>query len=116
MVNNQFSKDIQLDKLFGALADSHRRTILANLTKGPMTATQIANQLPISAPATSKHLKVLEQSGLVTRTAEGRIRRCKINIDAIESAEEWIQHQREVWNARFDNLEKFLEATKKEND
>jgi DNA-binding transcriptional ArsR family regulator len=54
MVNNQFSKDIQLDKLFGALADSHRRTILANLTKGPMTATQIANQLPISAPATSQ--------------------------------------------------------------
>jgi DNA-binding transcriptional ArsR family regulator len=116
MVNNPIYLDQRLDLVFGALSDGHRRAILSRLAAGPLTVTQIASELPISLPATSKHLRCLETAGLLTRTAEGRLRRCTINPPAFETASEWIQHQRAVWDARFDALERYLAETAKEEE
>jgi DNA-binding transcriptional ArsR family regulator len=116
MVNNRVSTVNDLDLVFGALSDGHRRAILSRLAQGPLTVSQIAKDLPISLPATSKHLRYLENAGLLTRTAEGRLRHCAINLPAFESAATWIQHQRAVWDARFDALERFLEVTAKEEE
>jgi DNA-binding transcriptional ArsR family regulator len=103
-----------LDRTFGALADPTRRAILARLASGEFRVTELAEPFEISLPAVSKHLKVLEEAGLLARRKEGRIHHCRLDPRPMNAAAEWIARHREFWKNAFDNLEKYLVEQKKE--
>ncbi len=103
-----------LDQTFQALADSTRRAILAELTRGPNSVSNLARPLAMSLPAVMQHLAVLEQSGLVRSEKVGRIRTCRIELEALTIAEQWIGQSRLAWERRFDRLGEYLERLKSE--
>jgi DNA-binding transcriptional ArsR family regulator len=103
-----------LDRTFGALADPTRRAILARLASGEFRVTDLAEPFDISLPAVSKHLKVLEEAGLLARRKEGRIHHCRLDPRPMNAAAEWIARHRKFWENAFDNLEKYLVEQKKE--
>jgi DNA-binding transcriptional ArsR family regulator len=105
MLNNQ-----PLDLMFQALADPTRRAIVARLSLGPASVSELARPLPMSLPAVVQHLQVLEQSGLVKTAKLGRIRTCSIDTGALSLAEKWINDRRTSWERRFDRLGAFLDA------
>lgn len=98
----------QLDAAFVALADPTRRAIVARLAHGDATVTELAKPFPMSMPAISKHLKVLERSGLITRSRHAQTRPCHLEREPLDAALDWIENSRRVWNARFDKLEAHL--------
>lgn len=98
----------QLDAAFIALADPTRRAIVARLAHGDATVTELAKPFPMSMPAISKHLKVLERSGLITRSRHAQTRPCHLEREPLDAALDWIENSRRVWNARFDKLEAHL--------
>ncbi|MEO7783639.1 MAG: metalloregulator ArsR/SmtB family transcription factor [Terracoccus sp.] len=98
----------QLDAAFIALADPTRRAIVARLAHGDATVTELARPFPVSMPAISKHLKVLERSGLITRSRQAQTRPCHLEREPLDAALDWIENSRRVWNARFDKLEAHL--------
>src|SRR5271165_2105163 len=91
-----------LDRTFQALADSTRRTILAQLTRGPSSVSKLARPLAMSLPAVMQHLAVLESSGLVRSVKVGRVRTCRIEPKALSLAEQWINQRRTEWEHHFD--------------
>ncbi|MCA8880613.1 MAG: winged helix-turn-helix transcriptional regulator [Rhodobacteraceae bacterium] len=97
-----------LDAQFAALADPHRRAILAQLALGEATVSELQRPLGISQPAVSRHLKVLEEAGLIgqSRAAQARPRRLK--PEGLQAARDWIEELRDLWNDSFDRLEAFL--------
>jgi DNA-binding transcriptional ArsR family regulator len=101
----------RLDATFGALADPTRRAILARLARGQAMVTELAGPFAISLPAISKHLRVLESAGLLHREIDGRIHRCRLAAQPMKNAAAWIAPYRAFWEAQFDALEKYLEAT-----
>ena len=102
-----------LDVTFMALADSTRRTILTRLAETDCTVSELAEPFSISLPAVSKHLKILENAGLLQRSKEGSIRRCRLKAGPMKDASAWIDKYRSFWEKQFDSLEKFLEDTKR---
>ena len=98
----------QLSLTFAALADPTRRAILARLQKGPATIGDIARPFPVSLNAISKHVKVLEDAGLVRRRVVGRRHYCAVEPRAIADAAAWLTHYRGFWTARLDALERHL--------
>lgn len=107
MVNNV---SVELDLKFGALADSTRRAILARLAAGKATVSELAEPFDISLPAVSKHVQVLEEAGLLASRREGRTRVCRLEIEGLTSAVDWIESQRRFWTRSLDNLERYLET------
>ena len=106
-----------LDVTFMALADATRRAILMRLMKGEHTVTELAKPFDISLPAISKHLKILEKAGLLSRRKEGRIYHCRLETEPLKEAGNWITHYKKFWEQQFDALEKYLGESKgKEND
>jgi len=101
--------DQRLDLVFGALADTTRRRILARLAVGEATVGELAAPFEISRPAISKHLKVLERAGLIHRTRNGRVRRCELEAGPLHEASEWVGRYREFWEGRLDGLAAYLE-------
>jgi DNA-binding transcriptional ArsR family regulator len=99
----------QLTRTFSALADPTRRAILARLAQGEATVSELAEPFPISLPAISRHLKVLERAGLVTRRRAAQSRPTSLRVDALEEAEEWIDTCRTTWESRIDRLATHLE-------
>lgn len=97
-----------LDLTFGALADSTRRSILAHLTRGEATVGELARPFDISRPAISKHLRVLERAGLVSRTRDGRVSRCELDASPMRDAAEWVETYRRYWEGRLDRLSRYL--------
>ena len=97
-----------LDRVFYALSDPTRREILTRLAQGTLTVSELAKPYDISLPATSKHLRVLEEAGLVSRWREGRVRRCRLMPRALDEAAGWIDSQRAFWESRLDSLEVYL--------
>ena len=93
---------------FQALADPTRRAILAQLALGERSVTELAEPFDISLPAVSKHLKVLEHAGLISRSREAQWRPCKLEPKALMTVDAWIAEYRELWNARFDRLDHYL--------
>ena len=103
-----------LDQTFQALADSTRRAILAELTRGPSSVSKLARPLAISLPAVMQHLAVLESSGLVRSVKVGRVRTCRIEPKALSLAEQWINQRRTEWERHFDQLGEYLNTLEKE--
>ena len=97
-----------LDRAFQALADPARRDMLERLAQGPATVSELGRPLPMSLPGVLQHLKVLEESGLVRSTKQGRIRTCHIEPAAFAAAYTWIAEQRAIWEARLDRFEDYL--------
>ena len=98
----------RLDYAFQALADPTRRAMLARLSRGPASVSELARPLPISLPAVLQHLKALEDSGLVTTRKQGRVRTASLDGDVLGTAERWLTDRRTEWEARADRLENFL--------
>lgn len=99
---------------FQALADTTRRTLLVQLSRGPASVTDLARPLAMSLPAVMQHLAVLEQAGLVQSQKVGRVRTCRMAPNALSHAEQWISARRAEWEGHFDRLGDYLETMKKE--
>ncbi|MDN5889058.1 MAG: metalloregulator ArsR/SmtB family transcription factor [Yaniella sp.] len=104
--------DDQLSSAFAALADATRRNILQRLREGPVTVSELAAYYPISRPAISQHLAVLEKAGLVQRNRRAQWSECSLTTDGLMDVANWITAQQAVWNERFDRLEEYLEKEK----
>lgn len=98
----------RLSATFAALADPTRRAILARLATGETTVAELAKPFRISGPAVSKHLKVLEHAGLITRGREAQWRPCKIEPGALKVVDDWLDRYRRFWEASFDRLDEYL--------
>jgi DNA-binding transcriptional ArsR family regulator len=94
--------------MFQALADPTRRAILARLASGEASVTDLAKPFAISQPAISKHLKVLERAGLISRSREAQYRPCRLEPQALKRVDEWLDEYRRLWEARLDRLEVYL--------
>lgn len=98
-----------LDLVFGALADPTRRRIVERLARKRLSISEIASEFPLSQPAISKHVRVLETAGLLQREIDGRTHYCSLSPVAMEAVSRWIDRQRKYWNAALDRLERLLE-------
>ena len=111
-----------LDRTFAALADPTRRRILEHLAGGDHCVTDLARPYRMSLPAVSKHLRVLENAGLVRRKRDGRVHRLKLEAKPMQQAQAWIEEYRKFWEASFDRLDEYLkklqskETTNERND
>ena len=101
-----------LDATFFALADPTRRAILARLAKGEASVAELAEPFSMSQPAISKHLRVLERAGLVSRGRDAQRRPAKLEVKPLEQAEEWLVEYRRIWEANFQRLDALLEEMK----
>lgn len=97
-----------LNSTFGALADPTRRAILASLTLGHASITELAKPHRMSLPAVMKHIRVLEEAGLVSQEKTGRTRHCRLAAQPLKEAEQWISQYRQFWEGALDSLERFL--------
>jgi DNA-binding transcriptional ArsR family regulator len=103
----------QLSLTFAALADPTRRAILARLAEGEATVNELAEPFAISLQAISKHLKVLERAGLISRGRTAQWRPCRLETAPLASASEWIERYQEVWRDRFDRLDQEIQKIQK---
>ncbi len=97
-----------LDQLFHALADPTRRALVEQLSHAPAPVSELARSLPMSLPGVMQHLQVLEASGLVRSEKVGRVRTCRLEPDALRTAERWISERRAGWERRLDRLGDYL--------
>lgn len=104
-----------LDVTFAALADPTRRAILARLAEGEATVMELVAPFKLSQPAISKHLKVLEKAGLISRGRDAQRRPCRIEAGPLAEADEWLAAYRKIWEANFDRLDTLLDELKSEN-
>jgi DNA-binding transcriptional ArsR family regulator len=102
--------ETQLDHTFHALADRTRRSIRARLTQGEATVNELAAPFTISLPAISKHLKVLEQAGLISRSRDAQYRPCRLEPGPLNEAASWNETHRKHWEESFDRLSEFLDT------
>ena len=98
---------------FSALADPTRRAILARLTEGAATVKELAAPFAISGPAVSKHLRVLERAGLITRGREAQWRPCTLDAAPLEEVAEWAEGYRRFWDSSYERLDQYLEQLKR---
>jgi DNA-binding transcriptional ArsR family regulator len=104
---------MQLDPLsstLSALADPTRRAILARLASGEQSVNQLAEPFDMSLPAVSKHLKVLERAGLITRSRTAQWRPCRLQPQPLKAVDDWLETYRQIWNDRLDRLEDYLKT------
>ena len=100
--------DERLDAAFAALADPTRRAIVSRLSRGDATVTELAAPFDMSLPGISKHLKVLERGGLISRGRDAQFRPCHLEVDMLDGTLDWISTHRRMWNERFDKLDAHL--------
>jgi DNA-binding transcriptional ArsR family regulator len=110
MVNKSSSK---LNLVFGALSDPTRRTILEKLARQEATVTELAEPFKMSLPAISKHLRVLEEAGLLSRRRDGRVHHIHLNAVPLIEAVKWLDHYHHFWEMRLESLGRFLSTQKK---
>lgn len=105
-----------LTDTFSALADPTRRAILARLAKGSATVNELAEPFPISLPAISRHLKVLERANLIVRETEAQKRRCRLQPENLRTAADWIESHAQFWTESLDRLTNYLDTTETRGD
>jgi len=103
----------RLSITLSALADSTRRAILARLAEGEATVNEIAKPFDISLPAVSRHLKVLEAAGLITRGREAQWRPCRLETEALKNVDDWLAQYRRLWSESFDKMDTYIAELKK---
>ena len=103
----------QLSVTFAALADPTRRAILARLSRGECSVTELAEPFDMSLPAISKHLKVLERAGLIARTRDAQWRPCQLHAGPLKDVSDWVERYREFWEQSFDRLDEYLRDLQK---
>lgn len=108
------TSDDTLSQIFAALADPTRRAILARLAEGEATVKELAEPFDMSLPAISKHLKVLEEAGLVSQRIDAQWRPRRLEVDPLIEVDDWLDRYREVWEERFNRLDEYLEKIKKQ--
>jgi len=106
----------QLSVVFGALADPTRRAILARLAEGPATVNEIAEPFAMTLPAVSKHLKVLEKAGLISRGRQAQWRPCKLEAQPLREASDFLTRYRQFWEQSYDKLDAHLQKLMKGTD
>jgi DNA-binding transcriptional ArsR family regulator len=106
---------MSLDAAFAALSDPTRRAILARLALGETSVTELAKPFDMSLPAVSKHLKVLERAGLISRGREAQWRPCRIEPKALKDIDDWLGHYRRFYEESFDRLDSYLKKLKAED-
>ena len=101
-----------LSLTFSALADPTRRAMLAQLSRGEANVSRLAEPFldDMSLPAVTKHLKVLERAGLITKSREGQMRPCKLKADALKDVADWVEQYRACWEETFDRLDAYLKT------
>ena len=104
----------RLSATFAALADPTRRAIIARLAMGETTVSELAKPFDMSGPAISKHLKVLENAGLISRGREAQWRPCRIEPKALKVVDDWLERYRQFWEERLDRLEEYLNTLQAE--
>jgi DNA-binding transcriptional ArsR family regulator len=102
---------VNIDRVFHALGDHNRRAIIERVSKGPISASRLAEPLGITLAAVVQHLQVLEASGLIHTEKTGRVRTCRIETKGLSMAEQWIQNCRSAWERRLDRLGDLLAGT-----
>ena len=102
-----------LSATFSALADPTRRAILERLSRGAATVNEIAEPFDISLPAVSRHLRVLEGAGLISRSREAQWRPCQLEAAALKGVDEWLEHYRRFWSGSFDKMDSYIAQLKK---
>lgn len=100
--------DLELDDVFAALADPTRRAIVTRLACGEATVLELAEPFAISLPAISRHLRVLENAGLISRGRHRQTRPCRLEPDMLTAVSTWVEHTRVAWQDRLDRLDAFL--------
>jgi DNA-binding transcriptional ArsR family regulator len=98
----------RLDATFLALADPTRRAILSRLVRGEASVNELAEPFDMSQPAISKHLKILERAGLVSRGRDAQRRPCKLEAKPLEAVHAWLERYRQIWDANFERLDALL--------
>ncbi len=106
----------QLDRAFQALSDPVRRRMLARLSRGPASVSELAQPFSISLPAVLQHLKALEDSGLVRSEKKGRVRTVRLEPQALSTAESWIAERRSEWEAQLDRFENYVQTLKRDGE
>ena len=110
------SDDERLSETFAALANSTRRAILARLAEGEATVNELAEPFDLSLPAISKHIKVLEQAGLITQGQRAQYRPCTIDVTPLREVSQWTEQYRPIWEARFERMDDYIsQLTNKES-
>lgn len=104
----------RLTTIFSALADPTRRAILARLSSGGASVLELAEPFDMSLPAVSKHLKVLANAGLITRSREAQWRPCRLEAAPLREVADWVEHYRRFWEESFDRLDEYLTELQKE--
>jgi DNA-binding transcriptional ArsR family regulator len=99
---------IALDRAFHALADPTRRAVVQRLTQGDATVSDLATPFGMALPSFMKHIRVLEQSGLIGSKKVGRVRTCKLETQRLTAVEQWFNDQRAIWESRHHNLDRLL--------
>jgi DNA-binding transcriptional ArsR family regulator len=100
----------RLDLTFAALADPTRRAIVARLAAGEASVKELSKPFAISPPAISKHLKVLERAGLITRGRDAQLRPCRLETPPLQELADWVEQYRALWADRFDRLDAYLQT------
>lgn len=114
MLNDMVNNEETLDNVFSALSDPTRRAILSRLKLGEHTVSTLAEPFKMSLPAISKHLRILEASGLITRRKEGRTHYLSLKGDKMQTASEWLATYQQFWDERFDVLAQLVEKNEDE--
>jgi DNA-binding transcriptional ArsR family regulator len=104
---------MSLSETFAALGDPTRLAILERLSEGDATVKELAEPFSVSMPAISRHLKVLEQAGLITRGRDAQSRPSSLRVEALDEAAAWMQTRRELWEGRLDRLDRHLKTIRK---
>lgn len=108
--------DDRLDETFAALANTTRRAILARLADGEATVNDLAEPFDMTLPAISKHIKVLEHAGLVTRTRRAQFRPCTIAAAPLAEVADWTAQYRHIWDERFDRMDDYIQTLQNNQD
>ncbi|MCI0608001.1 MAG: metalloregulator ArsR/SmtB family transcription factor [Anaerolineae bacterium] len=100
-----------LDHVFSALSDPTRRAIISKLAKGEISIMELASPFNMSLPAVSKHVRILEDAGLLTRKKRGRVHYCRLNAHPLRDAAQWLVFYQQFWDTKLDALANFLKET-----
>ena len=110
------SAELQLNETFAALANGTRRAILARLAMGQASVNELAEPFDMSLPAVSKHIKVLENAGLIVRGRDAQFRPCNLNAAPLRDIAHWTEQYRHIWEDRFDRMQAVLQQMKEKTD